>query len=178
MHDADPRPNAGHTALVDLERQGRLRALVTQNIDGLHQAAGSDPALVHEIHGTTHAVVCVDCADRTTMREALERVAAGEPDPACRRCGGVLKSATIYFGQMLDEQVVEQCSAAAADCDVFLAVGTSLQVWPAAGLADIAVGSGARLVVVNAQPTPYDDLADLVVREPIGTALPRLVRGG
>ena len=87
----------------------------------------------------------------------------------------MLKSATIYFGQMLDEEVVGRCTAAAADCDVFLAVGTSLQVWPAAGLADIAVGTGARLVVVNAQPTPYDELADLVVREPIGTALPRLV---
>ncbi len=177
MQDADPRPNAGHAALVELERQGRLRALVTQNIDGLHQAAGSSPALVHEIHGTVHEVVCVGCADRTTMRAALDRVAAGEPDPSCERCGDVLKSATIYFGQMLDEQVVEACTAAAADCDLFLAVGTSLQVWPAAGLADVAVGTGARLVVVNAEPTPYDDLADLVVREPIGTALPRLLEG-
>jgi NAD-dependent deacetylase len=175
MQDADPQPNPGHVALVELERQGRLRALVTQNIDGLHQAAGSDPALVHEIHGTVHEVVCVDCDDGTTMRSALDRVAAGEHDPACLRCGGVLKSATIYFGQMLDEAVVGACTAAAADCDVFLAVGTSLQVWPAAGLADIAVGAGARLVVVNAEPTPYDDVADLVVREPIGTALPRLV---
>jgi NAD-dependent deacetylase len=175
MQDADPQPNAGHAALVDLERQGRLRALVTQNIDGLHQAAGSDPALVHEIHGTVHQVVCVDCGDRTTMRAALDRVAAGEPDPACLVCGGILKSATVYFGQLLDERVVAACTAAAADCDLFLAVGTSLQVWPAAGLADIAVGAGARLVVVNAQATPYDDVADLVVREPIGTALPRVV---
>lgn len=122
-----------------------------------------------------HEVVCVGCGDRTAMSAALARVAAGEPDPACLVCGGVLKSATVYFGQMLDEDVVEACTAAAADCDVFLAVGTSLQVWPAAGLADIAVGAGARLVVVNAEPTPYDDVADLVVREPIGTALPRLV---
>ncbi len=178
MRDADPQPNSGHAALVELERQGRLRALVTQNIDGLHQAAGSSPDLVHEIHGTVHEVVCVGCADRTAMREALERVAAGEPDPVCLRCGDILKSATVYFGQMLDEQVVEACTAAAADCDVFLAVGTSLQVWPAAGLADVAVGSGARLVVVNAQPTPYDEVADLVVRQPIGTALPRLVTPG
>jgi NAD-dependent deacetylase len=175
MHDADPQPNAGHCALVELERQGRLRALVTQNIDGLHQAAGSAPRLVHEMHGTVHEVVCVGCGDRTTMRAALDRVAAGESDPPCLRCGDILKSATVYFGQMLDEQVVEACTAAAADCDVFLAVGTSLQVWPAAGLADVAVGSGARLVVVNAQPTPYDALADLVVREPIGISLPRLV---
>jgi NAD-dependent deacetylase len=175
MQDADPQPNAGHAALVEVERQGRLRGLVTQNIDGLHQAAGSSPALVHEIHGTVHEVVCVGCGERTSMRAALERVAAGEPDPSCLRCGDVLKSATVYFGQMLDEQVVAECTAAAADCDVFLAVGTSLQVWPAAGLADVAVGSGARLVVVNAEPTPYDELADLVVREPIGTSLPRLV---
>jgi NAD-dependent deacetylase len=178
MQDADPRPNAGHAALVDLERQGRLRALVTQNIDGLHQAAGSSPALVHEIHGTVQEVVCVGCDDRTTMRAALARVAAGEPDPSCPRCGDVLKSATVYFGQMLDEHVVAECTAAAADCDVLLAVGTSLQVWPAAGLADVAVGSGARLVVVNAESTPFDEVADLVVREPIGTSLPRLVAGG
>ncbi|TFV89322.1 NAD-dependent deacetylase [Blastococcus sp. CT_GayMR20] len=175
MQRADPQPNAGHAALVDLERQGRLRALVTQNIDGLHQAAGSDPALVHEIHGTVHEVVCVDCDDRTTMRAALDRVAAGEPDPVCLVCGGILKSATVYFGQLLDERVVAACTAAAADCDLFLAVGTSLQVWPAAGLSDVAVGAGARLVVVNAQATPYDDVADLVVREPIGTALPGVV---
>ncbi len=175
MADADPRPNAGHAALVALERQGRLRALVTQNIDGLHQAAGSDPGLVHEIHGTVHAVVCTRCGDRTTMRAALDRVAAGEADPDCLRCGGILKSATVYFGQQLDEPVVAACTAAAADCDVLLAVGTSLQVWPAAGLADVAVRAGARLVVVNAEPTPYDRAADLVVREPISAALPRLL---
>jgi NAD-dependent deacetylase len=173
--DADPQPNAGHAALVELERQGRLRALVTQNIDGLHQAAGSAPDRVLEIHGTVNAVVCTSCGDRTSMRSALDRVAAGDPDPACRLCGGILKSATVYFGELLDERVLEAATAAAADCDVFLAVGTSLQVWPAAGLADLAVRAGARLVVVNAEPTPYDDVADLVVREPIGTALPRLV---
>jgi NAD-dependent deacetylase len=175
LHDADPQPNAGHAALVDLERQGRLRALITQNIDGLHQAAGSTPDRVLEIHGTVHEVVCVGCGDRTAMSAALARVTAGEPDPPCLVCGDVLKSATVYFGQMLDERVVEACTAAASDCDLFLAVGTSLQVWPAAGLADIAVGTGARLVVVNAQPTPYDEVADLVVREPIGASLPRLV---
>ena len=175
MQDADPQTNAGHAALVELERQGRLRALITQNIDGLHQAAGSSPDLILEIHGTVHAVTCVGCGDRTAMSAALARVASGEPDPDCLVCGGVLKSATVYFGQLLDEGVVEACTEAAADCDVFIAVGTSLQVWPAAGLADIALRAGARLVVVNAERTPYDDVADLVVREPIGTSLPRLV---
>jgi NAD-dependent deacetylase len=175
LQDADPQPNAGHTALVDLERQGRLRTLITQNIDGLHQAAGSSPETVLELHGTVHEVECLACRDRTTMAAALARVEAGEPDPACRRCGGILKSATISFGQLLDPAVVEAAAAAATDCDVFLAVGTSLTVHPAAGLTDLAAGAGARVVVVNAQPTPYDDIADLVVREPIGTALPRLV---
>lgn len=175
MADARPRPNAGHAALVALERRGRLRALVTQNVDGLHQAAGSGPDLVHEIHGTVHEVVCVGCGDRTTMRAALDRVAAGEPDPPCLVCGDVLKAATVFFGQLLDERVVAACTAAAGDCDVFVAVGTSRQVWPAAGVAEVAVDAGARLVVVNAQPTPFDEAAELVVREPIGTALPRLL---
>jgi NAD-dependent deacetylase len=131
---ADPQPNAGHAALVDLERQGRLRALVTQNIDGLHQAAGSGADRVLEIHGTVNEVVCTSCGDRTPTHTALDRVAAGEPDPACGICGGILKTATVYFGQQLEERVVEAAAAATTDCDVFLAVGTSLQVWPAAGV--------------------------------------------
>jgi NAD-dependent deacetylase len=175
LQAGDVQPNAGHRAVADLERQGRLLALITQNVDGLHQAAGSSPELVLEVHGTVHAVECLSCADRTTMRSALDRVDAGEPDPACLRCDGILKSATVSFGQELDERVLAAAAEAAADCDVFLAVGTSLQVWPVAGLTEIAAASGARVVIVNAEPTPFDDLADLVVREPIGTALPRLL---
>ncbi len=171
----DARPNAGHATLVDLERQGRLRALLTQNVDGLHQAAGSSPELVLELHGTVHAVECLACGDRTTMAEALARVAAGEPDPACHVCGGILKSATVSFGQALDPAVLERARVAAVECATFLAVGTSLSVQPVAGLAPLAKRAGARLVIVNASPTPYDDLADEVVREPIAEALPRLV---
>jgi NAD-dependent deacetylase len=169
------QPNAGHAALVDLERQGRLRALLTQNIDGLHQRAGSSPELVVELHGTVHEVGCLTCGERTPMRATLDRVLAGEPDPSCRACGGILKSATISFGQALDPAVVDAAAAAATDCDVFLAVGTSLTVHPAAGLTDLAAAHGARVVVVNAEATPYDDLADLVVRDRIGEALPRLL---
>jgi NAD-dependent deacetylase len=178
MGHLDVRPNAGHRALADLERRGRLLALITQNVDGLHQAAGSSPDRVLEVHGTVHAVECLSCHDRTTMRSALDRVDAGEPDPACLVCGGILKSATVSFGQELDERVLAAAATAAADCDLFLAVGTSLQVWPVAGLTEIAAAHGARIVIVNAEPTPYDDLADLVVREPIGTALPGLLAGG
>ncbi|GAA4754018.1 NAD-dependent protein deacetylase [Modestobacter marinus] len=169
----DARPNAGHAALVDLERQGRLRALLTQNVDGLHTDAGSTAVL--ELHGSVREVECLACAARTPMAEALARVDAGEADPACTDCGGILKSATISFGQALDADVIDAAAQAAADCDVLLAVGTSLGVHPAAGLVEVAAASGARVVIVNAEPTPYDGLADLVVREPIGTALPRLL---
>ena len=170
----DVQPNAGHRALVDLERQGRLRALLTQNIDGLHQAAGSAPELVLELHGTVHEVACLSCGDRTTMRSAPLQ----GPAVSMRAVGGrgaFDKSATISFGQALDADVIDAAAEAATDCDVLLAVGTSLTVHPAAGLVDLAAASGARVVVVNAESTPYDGIADLVVRESIGTALPRLV---
>jgi NAD-dependent deacetylase len=176
-HPWSAPPNAAHAALVDLERQGRLRALVTQNIDGLHQRAGSSPERVLEIHGTVHDVICLSCGDRTTMRSALDRVEAGDPDPSCLVCGGILKSATISFGQELDVRVIAAAAEAASDSDVFMAVGTSLTVHPAAGLTDLAAAAGSRIVVVNAEPTPYDDIAELVIREPIGSALPRLLRG-
>ncbi|MGQ0467201.1 MAG: SIR2 family NAD-dependent protein deacylase [Sporichthyaceae bacterium] len=169
------QPNAGHLALVDLERSGRLRALVTQNIDGLHQRAGSDPALVVELHGTLYGVECLDCGAAGTMLDALERVAAGDPDPACLECGGIQKAATISFGQSLRPEVLDAGVRAAADCDLFLAVGTSLQVQPAAGLCELAVSRGARLVIVNADPTPYDRIAAALLRDKIGVVLPQLV---
>lgn len=172
------RPGPGHLALVDLERRDRLGAICTQNIDGLHQAAGSDPALVLELHGTIHEAVCLSCGRRVPMGEALDRVRVGETDPPCEVCGGIQKSATVSFGQMLDPEVLEAAAAAAGACEVFLAVGTSLQVMPAAGLCRIATRAGARLAIVNAQPTPFDDEADAVIRDPIGEALPAIVRDG
>jgi NAD-dependent deacetylase len=168
-------PNAGHRALVDLERSGRLLAIVTQNIDGLHQRAGSDPGRVIEMHGTMFEVDCLSCGDRTTMRSALDRVEAGEEDPACLRCGGILKSATISFGQSLDRATLRRAVTAVTESRLLLAVGTSLTVHPVAGLVDLAAAAGARVVIVNAQPTPYDGLADAVLREPISDALPALV---
>ncbi len=169
------RPNAAHRAIVDLERSGVPVRVITQNVDGLHQAAGLTPRKVLELHGSMRSVVCTRCHARGPMDEALDRVAAGEDDPACRTCGGILKSATVMFGQRLDPQVLADALAIAKGCDVFVAVGTSLQVQPAASLAGLAADHGARLIIVNAEPTPYDALADEVVREPIGTALPALL---
>jgi len=167
-------PNAGHRALVDLEHQGRLTGLATQNIDGLHQKAGSSPKLVHELHGTVWFVDCLQCERRIPMADVLPRLEAGDDDPACEVCGGILKSATVSFGQSLDATVLEAAVAAVEAADAFIAIGTSLQVYPAAGLCDIALRAGKPLIIVNAQETPYDEEATTVLRSPIETTLPAL----
>lgn len=168
-------PNAGHKALAELERKAALHTLVTQNVDGLHQAAGTSPERVIEIHGNVHQVKCLSCAYRAPMEEALERVRAGEDDPRCHGCGGILKSATISFGENLVPTDLERAQHAAQNCDLFLAIGSSLTVYPAAGLPEVALGSGARLVVMNAQETPFDRVAAAVIPEQLGTVLPELV---
>ena len=171
----EARPNRGHLALVDLERQGRLRALVTQNIDELHQRAGSSPELVVELHGSMWGWMCWSCGARGPMAEVLARLRAGEDDPRCPDCGGILKSTTISFGQSLDPAVLEAALLAASSCDLLLAVGSTLQVHPAAGLVPVAARAGGPVVIVNAQPTPYDGVAAAVVRDPISDVLPALV---
>ncbi|MFF9281465.1 SIR2 family NAD-dependent protein deacylase [Streptomyces griseosporeus] len=170
-------PNAAHRAVAELERSGVPVRVITQNVDGLHQLAGMPARKVLELHGTARAVVCTRCHARGSMEDALARVEAGEDDPPCPECGGVLKPATVMFGERLDPVVLGEAVAITKACQVFIAVGTSLQVQPAAGLAGVAADHGARLVIVNAEPTPYDEIADEVIREPIGTALPRLLRG-
>jgi len=170
-------PNAGHAAIAELERRGRLHALITQNIDGLHQKAGNSAARVIEVHGTVHAVVCLSCGWKGPMQDTLERVRRGEPDPPCARCGGILKSDTISFGQPLVAEVIDRAMNAAAEADLFISVGTSLQVYPVAGAVPAAKRAGARVVIVNAQPTPFDGTADAVFRDPIGEILPRILGG-
>jgi len=168
------KPNAGHTALVELERRGRLHGLVTQNIDGLHQRAGNSPERVIEVHGTVHQVVCLDCGWKGPMLETLERVRAGEADPPCRECNGMLKSDTISFGQSLVPEVLNRAFDAAQRCDLLLSIGTTLQVYPVAGLVPAAKDNGARIIIVNAQPTPFDQIADAVLRNPISEVLPKI----
>jgi NAD-dependent deacetylase len=167
-------PNAGHRALVELERRGKLHSLITQNIDGLHQRAGSDPQRVIEVHGTLHEVMCMQCSWRGPMPAVLERVRAGEDDPPCERCGGILKSATISFGQPLLPAVIARAMRTAGEADLLLAIGTSLQVYPVAAAVPTALAAGARVVIVNAEPTPFDDQADTVLRRSIGEVLPLL----
>ncbi|WMX44244.1 SIR2 family NAD-dependent protein deacylase [Streptomyces roseicoloratus] len=168
-------PNVAHHAVAAYEKTGNALRVITQNVDGLHQAAGVPERKVLELHGSARSVVCTACHARSSMDEALERVTAGEDDPACRTCGGILKAATVMFGQRLDPKVLGDAMSIAKAAQVFVAVGTSLQVQPAASLAGMAAENGARLIIVNAEPTPYDAIADEVVREPIGTALPSLL---
>jgi NAD-dependent deacetylase len=170
------RPTAGHLALVDLERRGLLDTIVTQNVDGLHQAAGSAPRIVVEVHGTTHWTACWSCGERWPTLTVLQRVRAGEDDPACQECGGILKTATVSFGQQLDPAVLERAQRAAVACDLLLAIGTTLEVRPVAGIVPLAKVRGAKVVIVNGEPTAGDGLADLVVRGRIGTVLPALVQ--
>ena len=169
------RPNPGHLALVELERRGKLHALITQNIDELHQIAGNSAERVIEVHGTMRKFMCWGCGMRGPMQLVLERVRAGEADPPCRDCGGILKSDTISFGQQLVPEVIARAMQAAGDADLFLAVGSSLQVDPVAGALDIAHAAGARIVIVNAQPTPFDGIADAVFHESISEVLPQII---
>jgi NAD-dependent deacetylase len=169
------KPNAGHLALADLEKRGKLHALITQNIDELHQAAGNSAEKVIEVHGTMRKVVCMSCGMTAPMQKALDRVRAGEDDPPCRDCGGILKSATISFGQALVPEVIDAAMRAAQQADLFLSIGTSLQVYPIAGVVPLAREAGAKIVIINGEPTPFDDIADAVFRDPISSLLPKLV---
>ena len=172
------KPNAGHLALVALERRGNLDTLITQNVDGLHQMAGLSPDRVIEIHGTMREVTCLACGMRAPMERALARVRAGEADPPCRACGGILKTATISFGQSLVAEDLVRAELAARSSDLMLAVGTKLSVWPIAGVVPVAKDAGARVVIVNAEPTEMDELADAVLRGSISELLPRVVGEG
>jgi NAD-dependent deacetylase len=169
------KPNPAHLALAELAASPVGTTVITQNIDGLHQRAGTPADRVLELHGTMYQVVCVNCEHRSAMADALTRVRAGETDPPCTDCGGILKSATVMFGQQLDAAVLARAADAAEAADLFLAIGSTLTVEPAASLCAVAVRAGARLVIVNRDPTPYDPLATAVIRQPIGEAVPAIV---
>lgn len=173
--DRRREPNPAHHALVDLERLGHLDRLVTQNVDGLHQDAGSDPDRIVEIHGTLREATCLGCRWRGPMAPVLERVRAGEQDPHCRDCGGLLKSATISFGQALEPEELQRAHDATIEAEVFLAVGSSLVVHPVAMLPQVALDAGARLAVLNGEPTGYDDRAHAVLHGDVSELLPEIV---
>lgn len=168
-------PNAGHYALLELERRDKLHTLITQNVDGLHVQAGTDPERVVEIHGTLREVVCMQCDERAPMQRALDRVRAGEEDPPCRSCGGILKSATISFGQGLVGEDLARSETAAKECDLMFAIGTTLGVYPIAGVVPVAYECGASVIILNAEPTEMDRLADVVLRGSISELLPRVL---
>ena len=170
----DAQPNTGHKAFVDLHRAGKLSAMITQNIERLHQRSGLPAEIVLELHGTTTEAMCLTCGDRIDMNEAVARVQRGEKAPECLACGGLLKPATVSFGQPMPQDVMLAAQRAAQSCDLFLAVGSSLVVHPAAGLPVIAKEAGARLIIINREETPIDTAADMVVHGEIGSILPAM----
>lgn len=177
MVDESVVPNPGHEAIVTLEQRGKLHTLITQNVDGLHQRAGTSPERVVEIHGTIHEVMCMACDERVPMEGVLVRVRGGEDDPDCRTCGGILKSATVSFGQNLVPEDLARAERAARECDVMLAVGSTLAVYPAAAVVPLAQRDGARVIIVNGETTEMDDIADAVLRGSISELMPHLVSG-
>jgi NAD-dependent deacetylase len=166
------RPGRGHRALASLYRAGKVPGVVTQNIDNLHQASGIAAEHVVELHGNTTYAHCLDCQTRYELDWIRERMEAGNGcAPDCPSCGGFIKTATISFGQAMPEAAMRRAEALTLGCDLFLAIGSSLQVWPAAGFPLMAKRNGARLVIINREPTDFDAAADLVVRQDIGTVL-------
>ena len=173
---AQAKPGRGHLALASLYRMGKGPALVTQNIDNLHQASGVAAQDVVELHGNTTYATCLDCGQRHELGPIRTRFeAGGEELPDCD-CGGIIKTATISFGQAMPEDAMRRAQQLATECDLLLAVGSSLVVWPAAGIPLLAKRNGARLVIVNREPTEFDEFADLVVRNDIGDALAPFIR--
>jgi NAD-dependent deacetylase len=168
-------PNPGHHALAELERRAALDTLVTQNVDGLHHRAGNSPHKIVEIHGNLREVKCLGCGWRGPMEETVDRVRAGDDDPACLECGGMLKAATISFGESLVPADLTRAQLAAASADLFLAVGTSLVVYPVAGLPELALRNGAPLVILTAEETPFDRYATAVLRDRLEDVLPQIV---
>jgi NAD-dependent deacetylase len=173
---AQAKPGRGHRALASLYRAGKVPGLITQNIDNLHQASGVAADDIVELHGNTTYALCLDCAQRYELAWVREKFhAGGERAPDCA-CGGHIKTATISFGQAMPTMQMERAEQLARDCDLFLSIGSSLVVWPAAGFPLMAKRSGAALVIVNREPTEFDDLADLLVRNDIGDALAPFIR--
>ena len=169
------QPNAAHHALAALEQRNILLGIITQNFDGLHQDAGNTPSRVVELHGTSREAACTLCGARSSMEELQERIDQGELDPQCAHCGGYLKSATILFGQRIPAGVLTRARELAADCDLFMVIGSSLQVMPAAMLPRLAVQNGVPLIIINLVPTPMDSHANVVIQAQAGLALPQLV---
>jgi NAD-dependent deacetylase len=168
----DAQPGRGHRALASLYRAGKVPAVVTQNIDNLHQASGIALEHVVELHGNTTFALCLDCSERYELPWVRERMATGNGcAPDCPSCGGFIKTATISFGQPMPDAAMRRAQDLAQSCDLFLVIGSSLVVWPAAGFALVAKRNGARLVIINREPTEFDEIADLVVRQDIGTEL-------
>ncbi|MGD0275150.1 MAG: NAD-dependent deacylase [Syntrophales bacterium] len=167
----DAEPNRAHYAISELEKIGKVACIITQNIDNLHQRAGNTPENVYELHGNMKWLRCLDCDNRYPLEDIVQRHAKQADAPVCERCKGILKPDAVYFGEALPEQVLRMATMHASDCELMIAIGTSLVVYPAAYMPSYAKSGGAKLVIINNAPTPYDKMADMVIRTGAGDAM-------
>jgi NAD-dependent deacetylase len=168
---ANYQPNPAHHAIADLEKLGKLSCVITQNIDGLHHAAGNSEEKIIELHGTIKYAKCLECDDRLPMIDVLNRIDEGEEDPHCKKCGGLLKAATISFGEAMPVEEMRRAEICSRECDLFIVIGSSLLVYPAASMPIIAKQAGAKLVIINYTPTDMDTHADIVIHDKAGTVM-------
>jgi len=172
----EAQPNAAHRSIAELDKMGKLDCVITQNIDGLHQRAGLSDDKVLELHGTTLWVNCLSCAKRYPRQEIHDRVESGDRAPCCDDCGGILKPATISFGQAMPEKETREAERKSAICDLFLVIGSSLVVYPAAQMPVVAKRAGAQLVIINLMSTPHDDYADLIIHDKAGETMAQILQ--
>ncbi|MFO8010107.1 MAG: Sir2 family NAD-dependent protein deacetylase [Dehalococcoidia bacterium] len=172
----EAQPNAAHLAIAELDRMGKLDCVITQNIDGLHQRAGLPDEKVIELHGTARWVICLDCAKRYPRQEIHDLVESGVKAPRCDECGGILKPATVSFGQAMPEKETRDAERRSGSCDLFIVIGSSLVVYPAAQMPLLARQCGAKLIIINTTPTPHDSHAEVIIREKAGEAMQEIIR--
>ncbi len=168
---ANYQPNPAHYAIVELEKLGKLTCVITQNIDGLHHAAGNSEERIIELHGTIKYAKCLDCNDHLPLIDVLKRIDGGEDDPHCKKCGGLLKAATVSFGEAMPQDKMYLAERSSQECDLFIVIGSSLIVFPAAGMPLIAKRAGAKLVIINYTATDMDSQADVVVHAKAGNVM-------
>ncbi len=173
---ADAQPNAAHYAIAELEKMGKLSSVITQNVDNLHQKAGNDPAIVHELHGNMQWLLCLDCGEKYPVETMIQSRPSADYVPECRNCGGILKPDVIFFGEPLPQKVLRQATYTAQECDLFIIVGSSLVVYPAAYMPQYAKQARANVVIINLGPTEQDDLADVIINHSAGETMTKILK--
>ncbi len=174
---ADATPNAAHLAIAELEKIGKLSCVITQNIDNLHQKAGNDPSLVHELHGNMQWLACLNCGQKYPLENLTQNISSDNNIPDCKECHGILKPDVVFFGEALPQNVLATATHESQQCDLFIVIGSSLVVYPAAYMPLYAKRAGAKVVIINLGPTEQDDIADVIIDHSAGETMTKIMEG-